>query len=153
MRWLALVLLVVGCRREPVPQSPLGSASPRPDPWAVTPRTEDPPDLATVHALAEKACPKVARPYLFEIEKGGKVSHILGTRHLGVPLAKLPARVPELVRNAKLAVFETPPGDDDDDSDEPPTTVSLADQLGPDLWAKYRALVGPINAERVEHAG
>ncbi len=39
---------------------------------------------------------KQQRPFLFEIEKDGKVSHILGSMHAGIPLDSYPEVVFEL---------------------------------------------------------
>ena len=130
---------------------PHDAARPTFDPWAVVPSTDDPPDLATTHAIAERACPRVTAPYLFAVERSGKVSHILGTRHLGVSLAKMPAAVRDRIRIASLAVFETPV---EDDSEPLPAVVGppLRDQLGPALWGRYRTLVGHVAAAAAEHA-
>ncbi len=100
-------------------------------------------------ALADKACPKVAAPYFYRIEKAGKVSYALGSRHLGVALAKLPAAVKQQLEHAALVVFETAPGDDGEET--PAEGKALSEQLGPSLWARYRKLVGPENADSVDH--
>jgi hypothetical protein len=118
------------------------------DPWAVG-AADDPPSYAATRALADRACPKVAAPYFYRIEKDGKVSHILGTRHLGVSLDKMPAHVVQAIRTAAVAVFEIAPGDDLErpGASGPP----LSAQLGPALWGRYRKLVGGANAQSVEH--
>jgi hypothetical protein len=110
----------------------------------------DMPGALELRMLADKACPAIAHPYFYRLEKAGKVSYILGTRHLGVSLDKMPALVKDQIRAAKLAVFETPP--EDDGASPPVATTSIADQLGPTLWARYRSLVGGENATAVEHA-
>jgi uncharacterized protein YbaP (TraB family) len=144
-RQLALLAaLVVSCS---------GRDLPRPaaiDPWMVSASPDDPPDFATTRALADKACPAVVAPYFFRVEKAGQISHILGTRHIGVSLAKMPAVVRDQIRSARLAVFETPI---EDDSGPLPGVdgPSLADQLGPALWARYRGIAGRAAAVRVEH--
>ena len=157
---VALVLAAVGCRAEPgTPAAPAPviepargsaapSAGPAADPWAVntTPDPDAPPSLAERHRIAEQACPAVTAPYFYRIEKAGKISHILGTRHVGVPLAKFPRPVHDAIAAARLAVFELAPGDN---SDVPDTEVVLSDELGPDLWKHYRQLVGPMVADRV----
>ncbi|MCW5803440.1 MAG: TraB/GumN family protein [Deltaproteobacteria bacterium] len=119
------------------------------DPWQTVPDPSAPPDLGEAHALADKACPKVARPYFYRIEKGGKTSYMLGSRHLGVPLSKMPENVRRQIRASKLLVFEVAPGDESDEKqpDQPP----LSTQLGPQLWAHYKTLVGSANADAVEH--
>src|SRR5882762_8754488 len=75
------------------------------DPWSVKDDPDAPPSLAERHRHVEAACPRVTAPYFFSIEKAGKTSYILGTRHISVPLAKFPANVLEHLRAAKLAVF------------------------------------------------
>jgi uncharacterized protein YbaP (TraB family) len=119
------------------------------DPWADT-TDEPPPSFAATRALADRACPKVAAPYFYRIEKGGKVSHILGTRHLGVSLDKMPANVVAAIRGAAVAVFEIAPGDDAAAAASGGPTISA--QLGPELWARYRRLVGGALADALERA-
>src|SRR5690606_22601019 len=119
------------------------------DPWDIAPPDDAPPSLAARRALANAACPAVVAPYFYRIEKGGKVSHILGTRHIGVPLSKFPRAVHDAIASAKLAVFEVAP-DDDTDSDAP--EISMKDELGPELWAHYSKLVGAEIATTVERA-
>lgn len=136
MRWLALVVAFAACDKPP-PAPAVGSATP----IALADAELEPgiPDEQTVKALADRACPRVVAPYYFRVEKAGKVGHLLGTRHMGVSLAKLPATVRDELARAKLVVFETPPGDDGE-VEHP--SVSLPDALGPALWNKYTALVG-----------
>lgn len=121
-----------------------------PDPWAAGERPDEPPGFAATRALADRACPKVAAPYFYRLEKAGQVSHILGTRHLGVSLDKMPANVRQAIRAASVAVFEVAPGDD---AARPaaPAGPALSAQLGPELWQRYRKLVGRATADRVEH--
>ena len=156
MRALLVVLLVVGCRGE-TPQSKPPKQDPKQeqleqvtsgvDPWAVATSPDDPPDIGERNRLANAACPSVTGPYFYRIEKAGKVSHILGTRHVGVPLTKFPQPVHDAIDNAKLAVFEVAPGDD---SDLGQPEVYLPDALGPDLWKKYKSLVGVVLAKELE---
>src|SRR5689334_7221893 len=64
------------------------------DPWATAAISDDAvPTLSDRKKLADDACPTVTGPYFFRIEKAGKVSHILGTRHVVVPLSKFPETV------------------------------------------------------------
>lgn len=164
MRLLVIVLLALfGCRSEQPkpaqPQSPSASgtlaphtggsalAQPAADPWSVTERPDDPPDLSERQRIANEACPAVTGAYFFRIEKAGKVSHILGTRHVGVSLAKFPKPVHDAIASAKLAVFEVAPGDN---SDLPQTMVFLPDELGPDLWKHYQTLVGESTAQALQ---
>jgi uncharacterized protein len=162
MRLLVVVVaLLFGCRREPTPSPPKQqptaerkAAEAQPpaakDPWAVEAKPADPdepPTFAQRHRLADEACPLVKAPYFYRIEKGGKTSHILGTRHLGVSLTKFPKPVHDAIATAKLAVFEVAPGDD---SDLPDKNVVLRDVLGPDLWKHYQELVGTQTAQMLE---
>ncbi len=155
-------LLLVGCRGDesrrppaPVTADPwnvaAGSAQDRPalDPWATAPGVSSVPSLADRKRLADEACPTVTGPYFYRIEKAGNVSHILGTRHVGVPLTKFPRSVHDAIETATLAVFEVAPGDD---SDLPDVELTLPDELGPTLWARYDALVGPDMAATMRRA-
>jgi uncharacterized protein YbaP (TraB family) len=159
-----VVALAGGCaHREPVPPptktepaKAVEAPAPKPDPvaktdgdpWSVAPDPGAPPDLVDAHALADKACPRVAKPYFYKIEKGGKTSYMLGSRHLGVSLTKMPDNVRKQIRASKLVVFEVAPGDE---SDEPqPAQPPLSQQLGPKLWTHYRTLVGAATADAVE---
>lgn len=143
---VALAALVVSCSG-PAGRSREAVAPAAADPWAAG-AADDPPSYVATRALAERACPKVAAPYFYRIEKGGKVSHILGTRHLGVSLDKMPANVVQEIRTAAVAVFEIAPGDD---VERPAVSgPPLSAQLGPVLWGRYRKLVGGANAQNVE---
>lgn len=161
MRLLVVVALLLGCRGEPKPSPPKQqptaerkAAEAQPpaakDPWAVEARPADPgepPTYAERHRLADEACPTVTAPYFYRIEKGGKTSHILGTRHLGVSLTKFPKPVHDAIASATLAVFEVAP---DDNSDLPAQHVVLRDVLGPDQWQHYQELVGEQTAQMLE---
>jgi len=151
MRTFALtavaLALVTACRHDPTPQPRTGSA----DPWvqragAAASLDMWPPSLADRHARAERLCPTVT-PYFFEIAKDGKVSHILGTRHVGVPFAKFPQVVHDDLHAAKLAVFEVAPDDKTDFTapDEP-----LRDELGSADWSHFANLVGTQAADMLE---
>ncbi len=157
-----VVALFAGCRGEPKtapkqqpPQQRQAEQAQPPaakDPWAVeaTPRDPDePPTFAERRKLADEACPTVTGPYFYRIEKAGKTSHILGTRHLGVSLAKFPKPVHDAIASAKLAVFEVAPGDD---SDLPSRKIVVRDVLGPELFEHYQELVGKQTAQALESA-
>ena len=122
-----------------------------PDPWANGPagKPDDPPSLAERHKAAEAACPIVKAPYFYAVEKNGKVNHLLGTRHISVPLAKFPKEVTDAIGSAKLAVFEVAP-DDTTGIDAP--KISIKDALGPEQWKHYTELVGASAAETMEEA-
>lgn len=129
-----------------------GSATPpTDDPWGKDPVSDpnDPPDVSETKAIADKACPTVKAPFFFKLSKNNKTSFILGSRHLGVPLSKMPPKVKETILKASLVVFETPPGDEGEG--KPGDGGSLADKLGPKLWGKYKTLVGDKTAAGVEN--
>jgi uncharacterized protein YbaP (TraB family) len=154
---LAVFALIAACHHDdPTPHVGLektGSA----DPWHVARGSAVaigsaeymswPPSLGERHTRAEKLCPTVT-PYFFELTKDGKTSHILGTRHVGVPFAKLPKVVHDDLHAAKLAVFEVAPDDKGgfDEPDEP-----LRDELGSADWAHFSDLVGSGTAAMLEH--
>jgi uncharacterized protein len=119
------------------------------DPWAVARSDDEPPGLLERKRWADEACPRVTAPYFYRVEKRGRISHILGTRHLGVSLEKFPPAVHNALAGAKLAVFEVAPGDD---VVVPDIEVSLPDELGPLLWARYAQLVGAATARTMERA-
>jgi len=123
------------------PQAGSSAAPPASDPWA----TSSKPALESV---ADTACPTVTAPYFFRIEKNGKTSYLLGTRHIGVAWRKMPEVVHRALRESKLVVFETVDGDDSDNSPTP--TKTARDALGPELWKRYRELAGDALADEVE---
>ena len=101
------------------------------------------------HALALTVCPAVKAPYLYRVEKHEQTSFVLGTRHLGVGLERMPAIVSDKLAHAKVAVFETVSRADRPDDTAP--QPSLAEAVGADAWAHYRALVGDEAAAEIEH--
>lgn len=123
---VAALIVVVGCR---------GGDQP-------LPTAED------NHKRADEICPKVTSPWFFRIEKDGHVSYLLGTRHIGVSLAKFPQVVRDRIHDAKLAVFELDPADHDR---RPLVEHDIHRELGDKLWLRYTALVGPTMATRLEH--
>ena len=168
MRWLVVVMaLASACKdgRDSREAPRAGSAAPAgsaaratgsatlpagPDPWAMTKTRDDGlPSLSQRVARANTLCPKVTGPYFFEVAKDGKVSHILGTRHVSVSLAKFPEVVRRSIRSAKLAVFEVAP---DDTSSRRAKDEPLRDKLGQDDWGHLRELVGNDMAEELATA-
>jgi uncharacterized protein YbaP (TraB family) len=146
MKWLAIVVaLMSACRGDEPAAKPaaVGSAHvAAPDPWAVTDSAgsgDAAPTLFERHKLADAACPSVTGPYFFRVEKDGKTNHLLGTRHVSVPLAKFPQVVRDTIDAAKLAVFEVAP---DDDATAQRPDIALDDALGSADWGKYSQLVG-----------
>jgi uncharacterized protein YbaP (TraB family) len=127
--------------RDPDPKVTVAPLPAKPDPWATSSldASDDPPSFPERHRLATEKCPKVTHPYLFTIEKDHRTSYLLGTRHIGVSLAKMPELVRERIRGAKLAVFEVAP----DDNDRPKfPDIDVREALGEDLWNRYSKLVG-----------
>ena len=156
MMLLAVGLAVaVGCKTK---SSPLGAVPPTgasaplaTDPWAgPLASPDDPPSFDQNHQQAEAACPQVSRPAFFRIEKAGKTSYILGSRHISIGLAKQPAMVEQKLRTASTVVFEVAPGDDAQPTFD---SESVPDMLGPELWQRYRTLVGPARADGVAQRG
>jgi hypothetical protein len=172
--WLAVVVALAGCRggesaRAPSPGVPLGSSTvplstaastadpaagsdpwsgSNADPWAVAPDPTAAPTLMERRTIADAACPKVTAPYFYKLEKGGQTSYILGTRHIGIPLSKFPSEVTTAIDSARLIVFEVAPGDDSSKEKE---GIDIPDAVGPELWTRYRALVGDDIAQAMEH--
>ena len=150
---LAALIVLVGCKEDSKPTPTkvetkptlVGSA----DPWnaPTKPDAEGLPSLGERLELANQACPAVTGPFFFELTKDGKTSHILGTRHIGVGLAKFPPIVGTTLDQASLAVFEIAPDDMTNGThvDEP-----LKKELGPKDWAHYEELVGKETAARLE---
>ena len=98
------------------------------------------------HARAQRLCATVT-PYFYELAKDGKVSHILGTRHVGVAFAMLPQVVHDDLHAAKLAVFEFAP---DDKSQFTAPDEPLRDELGEADWRHFEELVGLPTADLLE---
>ncbi len=122
------------------PSSPR-PAAPANDPWNVP---------ATVESVAGEACPTVIAPYFFRVEKNGKTSYLLGTRHIGVAWRKMPDVVHAAMRDATVVVFETV---DNDGSDVTPAKHKPARaELGPKLWKRYTELAGESLADSMEDA-
>ncbi|HEY5934630.1 MAG TPA: TraB/GumN family protein [Kofleriaceae bacterium] len=122
--WLSLIFALTACKEQ---------------------RAEPLPTPAETRALADELCPQVARPLFFKIERDGLTSYVLGTRHVGVRFAKFPPEVEVAFRASKIAVFESI-------ASAPDKPAALDRELGPARWAKLRALVGPIEAERVRNS-
>jgi uncharacterized protein YbaP (TraB family) len=136
---------------QPAAGSATGSAGSATDPWAktVAGNPDDPPSLGERTAFANEVCPTVKKPWFFEVKKAGRTSHMLGTRHIGVGLDKFPQAVRDAFDASTLAIFEISPADKikPDFKKEP-----LRDELGPDDWAHFEALVGKTLAKRFVHA-
>ncbi len=122
------------------------------DPWTVRPTPKDPdalPSLTERVQLANEACPAVTTPFFFAVTKDGKTSHILGTRHISVGLAKFPQVVADQLDAASQAVFEISP---DDQSEGSHAKEPLKSELGPKDWAHFERLVGSEMAKNLEIA-
>lgn len=143
--------VLAGCNGSSSPTAPSKGSAAAADPWNTTPvhRDDDPPTLTERHAIATRECPSVTRPYFYEIAKDDKVSHILGTRHIGVGLAKFPDNVRTYLHAAKRAIFEVAP---DDHASSTAPKLELRRELGPDDWQRFEKLVGATTAQGLEHA-
>jgi len=155
-------ILIAGCsgdgNKPTTPTNPVAvidAAAPAPD------ATPAPPDAAAAaqdiplptaddtRKIADTACPAVTGAYYFTVTKNGKTSHLLGTRHLSVDIAKFPSEITDALAAASLAVFETAPDDHSDRALAAPASDPIPDALGPDLWQHYQDLVGAPLAERL----
>jgi uncharacterized protein YbaP (TraB family) len=136
---LAVALALLGCRERHEPPRPPPKAT---APTAPTAPAADPWAKSAPPTLADTVCPKVLAPYLYKIEKDGKVSHMLGTRHIGVALYKMPPIVVERLKASKVFVSEVGPDDRMKGPNIAGRVVPLSEQLGPDLWKRYRELAG-----------
>ena len=150
MRTLLVALLIFGCNNDtpPAPGKTVGSAAKpaAPDPWNTPAAKKNPNDVPTLVErveIANKACPSVTGPFFFELVKNGKTSHILGTRHISVGLAKFPDVVAKTIDGASLAVFEIAP---DDASNGSHISEPLQKELGPKDWAHFEELIGADQA-------
>ncbi|MEO6776262.1 MAG: TraB/GumN family protein [Kofleriaceae bacterium] len=154
--WIVVAAVVAACQSNgDRPGSAAGSAvgsagGSAADPWAkpAAGSADDLPTLGERAAVANQACPKVDQPWFFEVKKGGRTSHLLGTRHIGVGLDKFPDRVRETFDGSTLAIFEVSPADNTRPTFKP---EPLRDELGPEDWAHLEALVGKTAARRFVH--
>jgi uncharacterized protein YbaP (TraB family) len=148
---IVVVVALLGCREDSrkapaverdrhVAESNENRENPAADPWAAPAKTG---------SVADTACPTVTAPYFFRIEKDGKTSYLLGTRHIGVAWRKMPKVVHEAMETSKLVVFETVDNDGTDDTPAP--SKPARDALGPALWSRYRELAGDALADSVEN--
>ena len=143
---VAILLALFACQGSSEPKTN-GSAV---DPWS-GPRagSDDAPSLSERHKRADEICPSVKAPYFYKVEKDGQVSYLLGTRHVGVALAKFPAVVLERLHAANRVVFEIAPNDR---SRVRPPKIDLQSAVGPTLWMHFRELVGTSAASSVTRA-
>ncbi|HET9992477.1 MAG TPA: TraB/GumN family protein [Kofleriaceae bacterium] len=149
---VAALLIVIGCNKsedaKPVPKP--GSAAPV-DPWNTVAKP-DPNALPTIGErtkLADAACPAVTGAFFFAVTKNGKTSHILGTRHISVGLAKFPPVVGDTLDHASRAIFEISPDDTGGGEHNP---EPLKQELGPKDWAHFEELIGAETAKSFETA-
>ncbi len=123
-----------------------GSAAPAapPAPSVVA----DPVPQSEAHALALATCPRLDHPTYFAIAKAGKTSHMFGTRHFGIGIDRIPPQIVADIKAAKVAYFETPPGDDGSVKDP---DVDLPAMLGAPAWQHLRELIGSDKAGELAH--
>lgn len=164
MRLLVLAIALFACNRDqptrvvvletraPVPVVVAVAAEAEadggpPDPWNASTSVSDTLSLAERTAIANAACPSVTGAFFYEVTKHGKTSHILGTRHISVGLAKFPPVVAETLDRASQIVFEIAP---DDRSGATHPSEPLKAKLGPKDWAHFEELVGTTTARGLE---
>lgn len=154
-RFVVALLIIAGCSKSedakpaPAPARTTGSAAVLADPWNA-PAKPDPNGLPTLVErvkLADAACPAVTAPFFFAVTKDGKTSHILGTRHISVGIAKFPSVVGDTLDHASRAIFEISPEDTTGGNHAP---EPLRHELGPKDWAHFEALVGAELAKNFE---
>lgn len=97
-------------------------------------------------ALADEECPRVTAQRLYSVRKDGKTSYMLGTRHAGVGLDQYPPEVAAAFRSARTTVFEVV---FDAMTPAPAPAKTVEEELGPEMWDKYRELVGNDTADEV----
>lgn len=51
----------------------------------------------------------IQKPFLYKIEKAGKVSYLFGSMHAGLPLNSFPESLSELLHSARVVAFEYDP--------------------------------------------
>jgi uncharacterized protein YbaP (TraB family) len=117
-----------------------GTAAPRPIP---TDRLADLDDSAmsdeVVKAASLRACPRIARPRLWRVEKDGKTSHLFGTYHVGVGADRLPDVVIEAFTASATVAFETVRDAESGAAELDPAPPA---ELTEDEWARLVAVVG-----------
>jgi len=118
-----------------------------PDPWNAPLPASDTLSLGERAKLANEACPSVTGAFFYEVTKNGKTSHILGTRHISVGLAKFPPVVADTIDHASQVAFEIAP-DDASGVTHPPE--HLKEKLGEKDWSHFEELVGKTTADGLE---
>lgn len=96
-----------------------------------------------------------ARPYLYQIEKNGKVSYLLGSMHAGIPLETFPDKIEQLAKSAKNLAFESDPDDAKTERFQAamdavtfyPAGESLENHLSPAAIAHLQTLFPNVNRE------
>jgi uncharacterized protein YbaP (TraB family) len=152
---LLLIYLLSACKSEPAAPPPAAA----PEQAAPSgPAAEVPASGAPAATPATPAAETIARPFLWEVRRNGKVSHLLGTIHAQYQLTHLPPAVTERLDAARTLVVEAdvtaisvpevlqramlPPGQ------------SLRTMLGDAYWRKLEGAVGtmmpPAMLERLQ---
>jgi uncharacterized protein YbaP (TraB family) len=92
---------------------------------------------------------KQPKPFLYEVEKDGKVSHILGSMHAGIPLSTYPDKINTIFASATNMAFEGDPEEfvsnyagDLLKAARYPEGRSLEQDLSPKSIAKLKELFG-----------
>jgi uncharacterized protein YbaP (TraB family) len=82
--------------------------------------------------------------FFYEVEKDGKVSHLVGTMHMGIDPKALPDAVYAALDKAKTFAMETDLTDTSVIGDLMlPEGKTLEGELGPEYWAKLEKALGP----------
>ncbi len=151
---LGLLGLLVACRGEPAPPAPgevaasvlaarFGPEFARLEPFS-------PAWQAQTRRLSRVACARVVAPHLYRIERDGRRAHLLGTRHIGVGLDRMPALVRTLVASAPTVVFETVDGGDDEGTLDQAPAAPWPEVVGAEARARFRELMGARAAQALE---
>ena len=150
-RLLALALVVAfsgACKKSDKKGEPgagTGTATPALTPDAGGAAARPPADATTVPADGP------VRGFFYRVEKDGKVSHLLGTMHMGIDAGRLPPEVGKALADAKIFAMEANAMD--------PSLLSslrrddgktIEDDLGPEYWKKLQDVLGKDMAEGIK---
>jgi uncharacterized protein YbaP (TraB family) len=103
------------------------------------------PSLEQRRALTDEVCPRVTHPYFYRVDKAGRTSYLLGSRHIGVALTKFPQAVRDTIFAQHVIVFETPHHAKGPDIEGPPAREAL----GREGWERFHQVAGDRLADAV----
>jgi uncharacterized protein YbaP (TraB family) len=140
----ALALLVAfsgACKKSDKKEDPgagSGTAAPALTPDAGGAATRPPADAAPIVPADGPV-----RAFFYQVEKDGKVNHILGTMHMGIDSKRLPAAVSQALDKAKIFAMEANAMDPSLIANLKRTDgKTLQDELGPEHWKKLEEVLG-----------